>query len=143
MTTVIRSTHHIEVRGHVWISPLLVESKRTTRETGDEDDGGLAGVTSSLCPDLGAIRRCNVDGEGGGGERKYSEERSKLHDDVRTVTPQKGLREWVKRGTGVDWDAKEDCPASKYSPGVRTVVRCHPSRIREEASILWAQADRI
>ena len=68
-----KKTHHVEVRSHERISPLFVESKRTARETGDEDDGRLLGVTSSLGPDLGAVRGSHIDGEGGGGERECGE----------------------------------------------------------------------
>jgi len=68
VTTVQKATHHIEVRGHERIRPLLGERKRTTRETRNEDDGGLAGVTSGLCPDLGAIRRGNINRKGRSGK---------------------------------------------------------------------------
>jgi len=52
---------------------LLVESERTVGETGDENDGGLVGVTSGLCPDLCAIQRGDIDGKGGSGERERGE----------------------------------------------------------------------
>ena len=74
--------HHVEVGKHVWIIPLLVESKRSTGEAGDENDGGVLGVTSSLRPDLGTVGRVNVDRERGNGERESSEKWSKLHDDA-------------------------------------------------------------
>ena len=71
--TTTKLTHHVEVLVHEWIRPLLGECKRSAGETGDEDNGGLAGVTSSLRPDLGAIRRGNIYGKGGGGERESGE----------------------------------------------------------------------
>ena len=73
MITATKLTHHIEVRGHEWIRPLLGESKRSAGETGDEDHGGLLGVASSLCPDLGAIRGGDIDRKGGSGERECGE----------------------------------------------------------------------
>ena len=69
----LEPAYHVEVLGHARIRPLLVESERTAGETGDEDDGGLVGVTSGLRPDLCAIRRGNIDGEGGSGERESGE----------------------------------------------------------------------
>ena len=65
--------YHIEVLGHGWIRPLLVESERAAGETGDEDDSRLVGVTSGLCPDVCAVRRGNIDGKGGSGERDSGE----------------------------------------------------------------------
>ena len=83
-------TYHVEVRGHVRIGPLLVESKRTAGKTGNEDDSRLLGVTSGLSPDLGAIRRGHIDGKGGGGEGKSGKKRSKLHGDAWVATPWQG-----------------------------------------------------
>jgi hypothetical protein len=73
MITVIKPTHHIEVLGHRWIRPLLRENEGSVGEPGDEDDGGLVGVTSGLCPDPDAIRSGNIDGKGGSGERECGE----------------------------------------------------------------------
>jgi len=73
IATVQTATHHVEVRGHERIRPLLGEGKRTTRETGNEDDSGFVGVPSCLCPDLGAIRRVNINGKGGSSKRKSGE----------------------------------------------------------------------
>ena len=82
MTIVTGLMHHVEVREHIRIIPLFIESERSAGETGDEDDSRLPGVTGGLCPDLGAIRRGNVDGKGRGSEGESSKERSKLHDDA-------------------------------------------------------------
>ena len=73
MITTARLAHHVEVRGHEWIIPLLGESKRTAGETGDEDDDGPVRVTSGLCPDPGAIHRVDIDGKGGSSERESGE----------------------------------------------------------------------
>jgi len=97
-----KRAHHVEVRSHERIRPLFGESKRTAGEAGDEDDGGLFGVTGSLGPDLGTIRGGHVDSEGGCGERKSGEKRSKLHDDAGAVTPWKRLNVWRKGKTGID-----------------------------------------
>ena len=66
--TVRKFAHHVEVRGHERIIPLFVESKRRAGETGDKNYGRSLGVTSSLCPDLSAVLRGNVDRKGGSGE---------------------------------------------------------------------------
>jgi len=63
----------VEVHVHEWIIPLLGESKRAARETGDEDDSGPVGVAGSFCPDPGAIRRGDIDGKGGSSERVCGE----------------------------------------------------------------------
>ena len=73
MITTAELAYHVEVHVHEWIIPLLGESKRTAGETGDEDDDGPVGVTSSLCPYVGAVRRGDIDGKGGSNERECGE----------------------------------------------------------------------
>lgn len=124
MSTGVRKlAHHVEVRKHLWVVPLLVESKRSAGKTRDEDDGGLVGVASGLRPDQGAIPRGNVDREGGSSKRERGEEGSKLHSDAWAVIPQKGL---CVRKTGIAWSQMHPTLASKYSPGIRTVVGRNP-----------------
>ena len=69
----LESAYHIEVLGHEWITPLLIESERSAGEPGDEDDSRLVWVTSGLCPDLGVVCRGNIDGQGVTCERECGE----------------------------------------------------------------------